>query len=640
MRISKLRIENLRSFKDQTIIFDKYNCFVGENGCGKSTVLYALNIFFKEQGGVSTNVHTLHKEDFHRGNTSVPIKVTVTFTELSNEAKEKLAHYVRGNELILCAKAVYDESIREAVVEQFGLRRAMREFADFFETYKNKSSKETLVSKYESLREKFKELPDPGTKDGMASALQEYESRHPELCEVIESSDKLYGIKGTGILTPFVQWIYVPAVKDAVSEDSEGRNTALGQLLARTIEARSQLAGELEKLKVKTQDEYANILGNHERILDEVSSELNSKIQLWAHPDASLLLKWKADGEEVKIDDPIARVSAKEGIFEGRLPRFGHGLQRSFLFAILHILSNTDAPNAPTLILGCEEPELYQHPPQHRHLASVLRKLSDGNSQIVLCTHSPYFVSGKDFEDVRFVRKTKDACETKVEVVEIEEISRKYNQVYDNNSPELPVGTRLKIHQSLQGEINEMFFAKNIIFVEGEEDEAYIVAYMNLLDKWQEFRRLGCHIVRARGKGSIVRPLIVAKSLEIPSYVVFDADNHKRNNHEIQHKRDNMAILRVLGNGENEPFPNQNLVDSHSAIWKEEIAKAVKEELSKTEFENILDQTRNKYGAPGDIDKNSLFIADALEAAWNKGIKSELLTQLCEKILAFASRQT
>jgi predicted ATP-binding protein involved in virulence len=39
------------------------------------------------------------------------------------------------------------------------------------------------------------------------------------------------------------------------------------------------------------------------------------------------------------------------------------------------------------------------------HLAAVLQELSQGNSQIIVSTHSPLSVSGEGFEDVRMVRK-------------------------------------------------------------------------------------------------------------------------------------------------------------------------------------------------------------------------------------------
>lgn len=45
MKIESVRIENFRSFKDETIKLNNYTCFVGVNGSGKSTVLNALNVF-------------------------------------------------------------------------------------------------------------------------------------------------------------------------------------------------------------------------------------------------------------------------------------------------------------------------------------------------------------------------------------------------------------------------------------------------------------------------------------------------------------------------------------------------------------------------------------------------------------------
>jgi len=39
MKLESVRIQNFRSFKDETINFDNYNCFVGPNGAGKSTVM-------------------------------------------------------------------------------------------------------------------------------------------------------------------------------------------------------------------------------------------------------------------------------------------------------------------------------------------------------------------------------------------------------------------------------------------------------------------------------------------------------------------------------------------------------------------------------------------------------------------------
>jgi len=48
MKISSVRIENFRSFEDETIPLNSYACLVGPNGAGKSTVLTALNRLLKK----------------------------------------------------------------------------------------------------------------------------------------------------------------------------------------------------------------------------------------------------------------------------------------------------------------------------------------------------------------------------------------------------------------------------------------------------------------------------------------------------------------------------------------------------------------------------------------------------------------
>ena len=89
MKIASIRIQNLRSFADETIPLNDYTCLVGPNGSGKSTVFCALNIFFRETDNVSTDLIQLDREDFHYQNTNEPIRITVTFTDLNEEAQKK-----------------------------------------------------------------------------------------------------------------------------------------------------------------------------------------------------------------------------------------------------------------------------------------------------------------------------------------------------------------------------------------------------------------------------------------------------------------------------------------------------------------------------------------------------------------------
>ena len=52
--IKSITIKNFRSIVDETIEFDNFTCLVGNNDCGKSNVLKALNLFFNGQTDFNT----------------------------------------------------------------------------------------------------------------------------------------------------------------------------------------------------------------------------------------------------------------------------------------------------------------------------------------------------------------------------------------------------------------------------------------------------------------------------------------------------------------------------------------------------------------------------------------------------------
>lgn len=95
MKIKSVRIENFISFKDAEIPLDDYTCLVGPNGSGKSTILTALNVFFRQSENTATDLIRLDREDFHCKNTSAPVTITVTFSDLSKEAQEDFSDYAR-----------------------------------------------------------------------------------------------------------------------------------------------------------------------------------------------------------------------------------------------------------------------------------------------------------------------------------------------------------------------------------------------------------------------------------------------------------------------------------------------------------------------------------------------------------------
>ena len=195
MKIESIRIENFRSFKDETIRFDDYICLVGANGSGKSTVLNALNVFFRKYKDSKTDLSKLSEEDFHHKNTENPIKITVTFTDMPPAAKAELSDYVRQDKLIVSSVAVYNSKTGIAEVKQYGNRLGFEDFRKFFEAEKAGAPvKDVLKPIYIKLQSKYSGLPAPGAKAAMTASLIKYETDHPDDCTLIPSEDQFYGV--------------------------------------------------------------------------------------------------------------------------------------------------------------------------------------------------------------------------------------------------------------------------------------------------------------------------------------------------------------------------------------------------------------------------------------------------------------
>jgi predicted ATPase len=635
MRIKTVRIQNFRAFRDETIEFNPYTCFVGPNGAGKSTILCALNVFFREVRDAKTNLLQLQEEDFHLKDISSPIRITVTFVELSPEAQADFKHYFRNGELVVSAVATFSPQTARADVVQHGSRMVMQEFAKFFELLSAKALVTALKEAYIAIRATFTELPAPGTKDAMIASLQQYEQSHPERCSLLESPAEFYGFsKGASILEKYVEWIYVPAVKDVSTEQVEAKNNAFGRLVSRAVHAKVQFDDALKQIRDAANASYGGLLDANASVLQELSAALQARIARWAHPDARVELMWERDpSSSVSIKDPSLRVRAGEGEFLGDLSRFGHGLQRSYLLALLQELFESKSVG-PTMILACEEPELYQHPPQARYLASVLVDLSTQNSQVLVSTHSPTFVGGEVFEDVRVVRKATGSSRSMVKQAKYEKVAVRIASATERPCQKRQ-GMAAILHRTLQRDLNEIFFANRFVLVEGVEDAAYMSAYMHLSGRYEAFRRAGLMLIAAHGKSQMLEPLAVALEMELSGLLVFDADGYEDDPQaRRKHEFDNLGLLRALGVSDPHAFPAQTLWGDRCVVWPDRLSDLVEAEIGSELWSHSRQQADERWGHAGNLHKNPLHIGSTLHLAWDAGGRSQSLDRLCEKILA------
>ncbi len=637
VRITRVEVWNLRALKVADIALNDYTCFVGRNSAGKSTVLCALNIFFRQTDDIGTDLQSLDCEDFFGGDTSEPIRIRVTFEEMSDEALEAFKHYARGGKLVVTAEAVYDESSKRAVVTHFGERLGIEEFRPFFEAHGAGESASTITAIYDGLRARFAELPSNArSKDAKAEALRNYEAERPDACTLIPSADQFYGVsKGANRLERFVQWVYVPAVKDAIAEQTDVRNSALSKLLARAVSAKSDFDEKLADLRLDSLTKYQEILDQNQNALEEISGALTKRLSSWSHQGTDLTIEWKQDEQKsVRIEQPIAGVKIKEDAFEGQVSRLGHGMQRSFIIALLQELALYNREGAPKLILGVEEPELYQHPPQSRHLAALLKQLSEADSQVLVTTHSPFFVSGEVFEDVRLMRKN-EHHESKVYSATAGAVSDLIAE-YSGKRPDPRMATVARMQQVLQPQISEMFFADSLLFVEGREDVAFIQTYLELKGYWESLREVGLHVIPVDGKSELLRPIAIANSLQIPAFLVFDCDSEVKPKWLQLHENDNKGLFSAYRIEVGSAFPEHDVFAENCVAWRTDLASSVQKAVDPAVWAACKEGANVEFEHGTGMKKNVMHIASFVERLWDSDIRPEPLEKLSDLILEFA----
>jgi putative ATP-dependent endonuclease of the OLD family len=75
----------------------------------------------------------------------------------------------------------------------------------------------------------------------------------------------------------------------------------------------------------------------------------------------------------------------------------------------------------------------------------------------------------------------------------------------------------------------------------------FVRAALHLDGEWDAMRRAGLHILPTEGKSNILQLLTIAQELEIPHFVIFDADGDETHvDRRRHHEFDNRAILAAL----------------------------------------------------------------------------------------------
>ena len=650
MLIEEVRVKNFRSILEESLPCDSLIALVGRNGSGKSSFLKAVELFYDPTASVTS-------DDFYAEDVAQNIEIAVTYSELSAEAKDLFSAYIDNDNLTVVR--IFSDPTKGKSGSYHGMRLQNPDFVEV----RNAGRATEIRKQYNEMRkrEEYSSLPTAGSQAAVLQALAEWESQNPAQCSPLRDEGQFFGFTevGSGYLGRYTRFIYVPAVRDATEDATEGRGSSVTEIMDLVV--RNALANrkELIDFKQNTQDQYREIMDPEKLTeLTDLSRGLSTTLQSYV-PDAKVVLQW-SELIDISIPMPQAQVKLSEDEYESRVERTGHGLQRAFIVTMLQHLTSvrvTDAVSEgerssqddtspetreiqlPNLVLAIEEPELYQHPSRQRHLASVLLKLATGaipgvaeNTQVIYTTHSPLFVGLDRFDQIRVLQKITSANgkpkTTSLRRAEMAKVADELWHAGNRQGEKYTAETlRPRLQSILTPWMGEGFFADVVVLVEGEDDRAAISGIAKSMD--HDLDSEGIAVIPCFGKTNIDRPLVIFRQLDIPVYVVWDGDSDARD----PKPEDNKYLLRLLGRPEQD-WPD--FVEESSACFKVNLEKTLEDEMGKETFTKWLSEAQRQLGIAKKKHalKNPTVIEQVVGKAASNGKAIKSLEKIIENIIA------
>lgn len=595
MIIKSMNVRNFRSILDETLFFDNLTALVGANGSGKSSFLHSIELFQAKQPKITS-------EDFYNKNTDNEIIFSITFTNLSDVAKTQFSKYIQNDELTVeRVFQFFDGKINNTY------HGSTLQNPDFLK-FRSYPTATLAKPEYEILQQKleYNAFPNWESFEKTKISLSKWEEDNSAECKRIRDDGQFFSFNevGLGHLGKYLKLLYIPAVRDASLDATEGKNSVLTDLISIVVKNELMKKDAVQKFQKEFQEKYEKILyKDNMKEISDLSESLTKTLNSYV-PDAKIDLSW-IPLKDFQIPLPSAIANLIEDGYSATVDRTGHGLQRVFIMTLLQYLStindtvgSASVSNFPTLVLIIEEPELYQHPNRQRHLSEICIALSKcevegipSKIQVVYSTHSPHFVGLDRINQIRLLRKQihTDGMPkiTKISSTTIKELAVELSKYHGGKYTEFNLVPRL--HMIRTPWINEGFFSKCVVLVEGDSDRATLLGASKALGINLESQ--GISIIPCFGKGNLDKVAVIFKQLDIPTYVIWDNDrqNEKDKASEIK----NNKILLKLFEQEEMDYPSH--VENDHACIDGTLETMLKNEIGEELYEIMMDINMTEY---------------------------------------------
>ncbi|WP_025783380.1 AAA family ATPase [Sporosarcina sp. D27] len=535
MRLHSFRIQGFRKNIDTEILFSNATFLIGENNVGKSTVLKALEYLLSDSKKIPVNefFSTFIEDTNEHIYLSNQIVLTAEFRNVPTEAenwrgfKGRLLEY----DLTDCP-------------EESGLMIVYRKTFEPGKDYvvELKENKKNLEVKFEKC-ETLNDYIDNGLDNDLIDKLFTGEDKNKKITKSskiykeLVLLDELYSIDKTvenwvvnpggipgNILVRLPKFLLIPA-QDKVDEIT-GQNGSLIKTLNSLFEDVRDASENFDHIQ-----HYLSLLEKELNPKDgdtefgKMMIELN-EILGDVFPNTKLLAATNlTNANVIKPKFDVEMTSNTKTPIENQ----GTGVIRSTVFAMLRYRSRRENTRTRPLIIGFEEPEIYLHPNAAFQMRDTIYELAtSSNNQIICTTHSPFMVdlsrdSSQVLNSLTEVKQDMENGGISLTVSKVKSqpfnISSAFKQLQQDEK------TYLKMLVKMDDYMSKVFFARNVLIVEGDTEEVVFketIARMpvgvkkEIQHNWQ--------IVKARGKGTIISLVKYLKAMDIHPHVIHDAD--------------------------------------------------------------------------------------------------------------------
>jgi putative ATP-dependent endonuclease of OLD family len=646
MKLSRAKITNFRSIGSAEIVVGEVTRLIGANGSGKSTFLRALELFY------SAGTPVISPDDFHN-RTGEDIEVTLTFEDLDQDEVDKFGNRLDNKGCLSVTRVFSADSKKNG--RYFGSARRCAAFAGV----RNTDGRDKTAA-YKALREVYPDLRDGITKMAdVEDALKAWEDAFPEKCQPSRDDGQFFGFQNVaqGKLGDSTALVYIPAVRDASADASDGKASVVTRLLDLIVKSAIEARAEIRTFRSEVDAKFKELMSPSKLTeLGDLAGVLSGTLGSF-YSRTNVLLNWR-ESPPLAMPFPAADMRVDDDGFESPVDRTGHGLQRALIITLLQHLAfaarhnqsaaqgeedgMTDAP-LPGLILAIEEPELYQHPTKQRHIASVLEKLARGeipgvasSTQVIFTTHSPLFVSMESFSEVRMVRRQAAAGAPRccaISTADLDDVANRIGEAWGAPAGKFTADSLKPRLHVVDGAVAEGFFAGVSVLVEGVSDRAALHAVAAL--KGINLGAEEIAVLPCGGKSIMDKPFQIFTGLGVPTFAMWDCDRGKPN--EVKNNR---ALQHLVGIPESQIRDTCSVVGANHACFDLNLEATMKAELGDDRWNRILDGLKEKYGVTSkdDAQKIPKLMSELLQAAESEGARCATLEAILDRIMSLKAQ--